>query len=149
MKSKRLFLVSCVARKQAGPVAAKELYTSTWFKFARQVVEKSSPHWFILSAKHGLVLPDEKICYYNKTLNTMRKIERKEWAECVFAELKPELSNYDQIVFFAGQKYREFLIKDLMDLSTNIRIPMEGLGIGKQLQWLKERLETGFHDNHK
>jgi hypothetical protein len=39
-------------------------------------------------------------------------------------------------VVFAGLRYREFLMEHLNQRWT-VEVPLEGLGIGKQLQWLK------------
>jgi Family of unknown function (DUF6884) len=64
-------LVSCVGLKQVNPAAAKDLYRSAWFINARSYAEGIGPDWFILSAKHGLVCPDDLIAPYEQTLNTM------------------------------------------------------------------------------
>ena len=49
----------------------------------------------------------------------------KQLAEC--ADLKQ-----DQFTFLAGEKYRKFLIPQI----SHVHVPMEGLPIGKQLQYL-------------
>ena len=41
----------------------------------------------------------------------------------------------DEFTFLAGEKYRKFLIPEL----SNVKIPMKGLKIGKQLQWLTKQ----------
>jgi hypothetical protein len=40
------------------------------------------------------------------------------------------------VVAFAGLRYREFLM-DYLKRRWMVEVPMEGLPIGKQLQWLK------------
>ena len=42
----------------------------------------------------------------------------------------------DEFVFLAGERYRQFLIPFL----KNYSIPMQGLKIGMQLQWLTKEL---------
>jgi hypothetical protein len=66
----------------------------------------------------------------------MRSNEIKEWSKKVINKLNSltDLKN-DEFTFLAGEKYRKFLIPEL----TNIKIPMKGLKIGKQLQWLKKQ----------
>ena len=76
-------LVSCVSVKGATPAAAKDLYQSSWFRKARLFVESIGSDWFILSAKHGLVHPDNMIAPYEHTLNTMGASERRDWARLV------------------------------------------------------------------
>ena len=68
----------------------------------------------------------------------MKKNERIDWSKNVIEKLK-DLTNFekDEFIFIAGIKYREFLIPKLM----NFKIPMKGLGFGKQLQWLKKNTE--------
>lgn len=63
-------LVSCVGTKRATPTPAKDLYQSDWFTKARTYA-KSIGSWFILSAKYGVVHPDEVIEPYEMTLNAM------------------------------------------------------------------------------
>lgn len=68
---KTLYLVSCVSRKSCDRSHAKDLYQSEWFKKARKFVECSDASWYILSAKHGLLHPDELVTPYEQTLNKM------------------------------------------------------------------------------
>ena len=133
----RLFLVSCVKTKGVGSAAAMDLYTSNWFRKARACVEKTGCPWRILSAKYGLVHPEEKILPYEKTLKTMRVKERRAWAERVLDGLGPCLDGVDTVVFFAGQRYREFLEPKLRERGLAVCVPMSGLRFGPQLAWLK------------
>ncbi len=138
--TKTIYLVSCVSRKQDGSHQAKELYTSDWFVKARALVEKTNEPWYILSAEYGLVNPETEIPNYNKTLNNMSVNERRRWASQVLNDLQSIIKTGDKVIFFAGQRYREFLIDPLIAMGVTVEIPMFGLQIGKQLQWMKERL---------
>lgn len=123
-------------------MAAKDLYVSQWFKKASSYAELISDRWFILSAKYGLIYPDQIIQPYDSSLITMSTKERKRWSERVSANLNIVVSSQDHVTFLAGLKYREYLIQPLKDLGCVISIPMEGLGIGQQLQWLNKQLEN-------
>lgn len=136
-----LCLVSCVGRKGQSPAPAKDLYLSDWFIKARRVVEMESWKWFVLSAKHGLLDPEESVAPYEKTLNTMSAEERRSWASETWQALEPHLAGVRSVVLFAGQKYREHLEPRLRDLRIEVQVPMEGLAIGEQLAWLKRRLD--------
>ncbi len=136
-----LCLVSCVKPKLRERAPARELYVSSWFRKARAVVEAEGRRWFILSAKCGLVDPDEVIEPYDKTLKDMPKNERVEWSREVMSALDPSLDGVDSVVIFAGEKYREFLAPKLRERGIAVRVPMEGLKIGEQLRWLNERLD--------
>ena len=135
-----LCLVSCVGRKGQSPAPAKDLYLSDWFIKARRVVEMESWKWFVLSAKHGLLDPEESVAPYEKTLNTMSAEERRSWASETWQALEPHLAGVRSVVLFAGQKYREHLEPRLRDLGIEVQVPMEGLAIGEQLAWFKRRL---------
>jgi uncharacterized protein DUF6884 len=135
---KKIVLLSCVSKKRQHKTKASDLYTSPLFRFALQYARNQKPDAvFILSAKYGLLDLDTEIEPYDITLNKMTSAQRKEWAKEVAAQLKKRADvEIDHFVFLAGQKYRENLISHI----GNYEIPMEGLGIGKQLQFLKRFL---------
>jgi hypothetical protein len=135
MNAQAIYLVSCVGKKRAEATQAKDLYASEWFFRARAFVERTGSPWFILSAKFGLVAPDQTIQPYEQTLNTMRRAERQAWAEQVQQQMERALPAGGRCVVFAGQRYREFLMDYLTQRYTT-DVPMEGLAIGKQLRWL-------------
>jgi hypothetical protein len=136
MKNDVCFLVSCVGKKRAQPAKARELYISDWFNKARAYVEARNAVWFILSAEHGLVNPDEVIAPYEKTLNDMGVAARRAWAARVISDMHVKLPDCEEIVVLAGARYREFVMDYLATRAKRVRVPMEGLGIGEQLSWL-------------
>jgi cytoplasmic iron level regulating protein YaaA (DUF328/UPF0246 family) len=117
-------------------MAAWDLYCSDLFEKARNFVERQGGRWFILSAKYGLVAPEEVIEPYNETLKDKTADERHRWASEVVEELKVHCPRGTTVVFLAGERYREFLVSALREFGTSIEIPMEGLRIGEQLSWL-------------
>ncbi|MCY3693523.1 MAG: hypothetical protein OXI54_00190 [Chloroflexota bacterium] len=131
---RRIYLVSCVSQKTPYRAPAQDLYTSSWFQKARAYVLKSGSPWFILSAEHGLVHPDDVLDPYEKTLNNMRAAERRAWAEKVQHQMETTLPDADEIVLFAGQRYREYIEPWLRGRFVSVQVPMQGLPIGKQLQ---------------
>ena len=52
-------------------------------------------------------------------------------------DIKKKIATPPTLVMFAGVRYRRFLYPSLRRYGYDIEIPMQGLGIGKQLQWLK------------
>jgi hypothetical protein len=136
----RFALISCTKLKKDYPCPAKDMYLeSQLFKKAVQYISKQNyDDWFILSAKYGLINKDTLIEPYDITLNNMNALQRKEWSKVVFAELiklEPQ-----QIDFYAGKKYREYLIPLLKNSGISCRIPLEGKGIGEQLKFYKDYL---------
>lgn len=131
-----VFLVSCVSQKRSEPALAKDLYVSALFTKARRYVEAGGGPWFILSAKYGLVAPDQVLDPYNETLNKMGVAERREWAKFVQSQMDQQLPNADRVVILAGKRYREFLMDYLTRRYRSVEIPMDRLKIGEQLHWL-------------
>lgn len=133
----KIILISCVSKKLSRQAKAKDLYISPLFKYALKYARLFKPHqMFILSAEYGLLNLNKRIKTYNKTLNTMPLEEIKEWAEDVITQLgrKTNLKK-DEFIFLAGEKYRRYLIPHI----TNFRVPLKGLSIGRQLQFLKRK----------
>jgi len=94
---------------------------------------------FILSAKYGLLKPDDVIAPYEKTLKTMNTSERSAWAANVLSRLCKEADlQEDKFIFLAGAPYRENLVHHI----RHYEVPMEGLSFGRQLQWLTERVSA-------
>lgn len=101
-----VFLVSCVGKKVSVPVRARDLYVSEWFARAREYIETSGSPWFILSAKYGLVSPDDVLEPYEQSLNQMKVDERHAWAARVQAQMEERLPKANRIVILAGRRYR-------------------------------------------
>jgi len=142
----RVVLISCVSTKLDTKAKAKDLYISPLFRMNYAYAESLNPSAiYILSAKYGLLDPDTVVEPYNETLNTMKSVQVKDWALDVIdqAEGKIDFRN-DEIIFLAGERYRKFL----MPLCRNVKVPLEGLGIGKQLGWLKKKLDSIKRKEH-
>lgn len=73
---------------------------------------------------------------YEKTLNRMGVRDRREWARGVLSDLIPQIDEAESVCLLAGQRYREHLEPALRERGINVIVPMAGMGIGKQLQWL-------------
>ncbi len=138
--ARKIALVACVSRKNSMQMPARDLYISDWFRKASAYATRVADEWYILSAKYGLVAPDTVIEPYDETLNRMPAAARRAWAERVSKELSQVLRPGDQVMLLAGIKYRENLIGPIREMGCSVEIPMEGLGIGKQLRWLKQQL---------
>jgi cytoplasmic iron level regulating protein YaaA (DUF328/UPF0246 family) len=142
MMNEKVVFVSCVSKKEEQPQPAGKLYISSWFKKAAAFARREGDRWYILSAKHGLLPPPKVIAPYDVTLNNMKAPERRAWAEKVVTQIKSYTNPDDELVFLAGNRYREYLVEPLREAGYKISIPMEGLRIGEQLSWLNERIQT-------
>jgi hypothetical protein len=121
-----VYLVSCVFEKRPTATRARDLYTSDWFLKARNYVERTGAPWYILSAEHGLLSPDEVVAPYERTLNTMPIEARRRWAERVLAQLSLSVPLARHFTFLAGARYREFLGDLLASVGCCAAIRMRG-----------------------
>jgi hypothetical protein len=134
MAMKKIILISCVSQKLPYQSKAKDLYVSSLFKKCLAYAYILKPDAiYILSAKYGLLDLETVIDPYNQTLNSMSAAENRSWARNVIQQLSKVADlKQDHFVFLAGNNYR----KNLLPLISSYEIPMEGLGIGRQLQFL-------------
>jgi len=140
---KTLGLLSCTKRKKDYPCKASEMYSaSDLFRKAYAYCTKKYDNVAILSAKYGLLLPDEEFEPYNVTLNNMSIDQVKKWSDQVFEQflVKIELNGLGKVYFHAGKRYRQYLIPILEKMNIKCEEPLQNLGIGRQLAWYKIHL---------
>jgi hypothetical protein len=133
-------LISCVSQKVEVKSLARDMYISALFKKSLKYVETilKPNKCFILSAKYGLLPLDKEIEPYNCTLLKMTRQEKSTWADKVWVQLQGECDTAkDKFIFLAGTTYYEELIPRL----KYYEVLMEGLTIGRRLQWLNAHLK--------
>jgi hypothetical protein len=139
-KGTRVGLVGCAAQKLQRPAPAREIYVSQLFKKASAYAEATCDRWYILSAKHGLISPDEIIEPYDMRLGTRdpNSPPIHQWADWVRKQLAAELADVPgaTLVALAGVQYQTVL----RPCQWPFEIPMQGLGIGQQLGFLTTEL---------
>ncbi|MGP4069743.1 DUF6884 domain-containing protein [Halobacillus sp. B29] len=133
----KIALISCTKLKANYPCSAREMYqNSPLFKKGVSFIEqKNYDEWFVLSANYGLLKQDDVIEPYDVTLNDMKSLERKKWADLVLKQIDYLQLHLEQIDFYAGRKYREHLIPIIEQKGINCCVPLQGKGIGEQLQF--------------
>ncbi|MEM8519520.1 DUF6884 domain-containing protein [Janthinobacterium sp. CAN_S7] len=137
----RVYLVACSAGKvRADLVLARDLYNSQLFTLARRYAERSGDPWFILSAKYGLLDPAQLVTPYDESLNDKRTVERAAWGLLVEAQIKQLVCRNSDLIMLAGRAYRDPLQHRLEAQGHKVIVPMEGMAIGKQLQFLTRSL---------
>lgn len=129
--------ISCVSKKKTYKAKAKELYISDLFKKSLMYSLKHYDKTYILSAKYGLLEIDDIIEPYNLTLNKFTEIQKKRWSYNVLKKIDKVINPNDIIYWHCGLNYRKYISIKLKNIQ---HIPLVGLGIGKQLQWYKNRL---------
>ena len=121
-------LVACCKTKAPTARRARDLYCSALFKKSVAYLEPRVDGWAVLSALHGVVLPDQVVEPYELTLNTMPARARSAWAAKVSAELRAKWPGARFIVI-AGRNYRD-------GLNVEMDVPFAGLELGELLSAL-------------
>lgn len=136
-----LLVQSCSNRKRTAdaPLPALDLYDGYFYR-----IIKNSPYGSaegpnvdlrILSAKHGLLLPDDKIAAYDRTMDSERAAEiRTEVVDSLTETVRT--NEYDSVVINLGQPYQVAItgLEDAIDVPV---VVIEGSGIGEKGQRLK------------
>jgi hypothetical protein len=99
--------------------------------------------WYILSAKHHLLEPDEEIDPYEQTLNNANAMERKEWSQIVFANLESRTSPEDTVIVVAGERYCHYLVPLIEARGNQVERPTKGYSMGRIPGRLRELISRG------
>ena len=131
-------LVSCGRAKRSGPSRAADLYTSDGFRKRRAIAEDAGGSWFILSAEHGLVSPDEWLAPYDLALVSAPADYRVAWGQWVTARLAYKTGGLrgKSILVLAPSSYSSAILSQLLAAGATIEDPLAGLRPGEQGAWL-------------
>jgi hypothetical protein len=137
----RVGLVGCVRQQAARRAAAQDLFVSPLFRARRTYVERTCGRWYVLSALHGLVAPDEELAPYDLKLKGLSQAERRAWSERVLTQLEAELGALKGLTFeiHAGASYtNEGLVRGLRARGAAVELPAVGLGEAQELAFYHE-----------
>ena len=158
-----LVIVSCGGNKIRGeegvlapPIPAKDVYTSTYFKWNRQYAEKFGRHWCILSAHYGFMAPDwlmprlYNASWSKSAIRKMKKEGKKINPSMRCEDIRQQASLGHpikflpamEIVVLGGKEYTQ-RVKFAVDSIKGMQLlnPLDGLGIGLQIQAVKNAVE--------
>jgi hypothetical protein len=136
-----LLLVSCVKKKRSVPAFAKDLYISPLFVAERRYAEARAAPWYILSAKYGLVGPEEWIEPYALYLPDTTATYRSAWGKHVVDRLVDLTGPLDGVIveIHARRTYLDAVSGPLRTSGGRIVAPLSGLPFGARLSWYKAR----------
>ena len=104
-----VIVIGCGKNKRKIAARASELYTSTRFKISKEIAANLNAVYFVLSAKHGLIGPDEVVEPYDVDIHDLSAEEKKSWARSVLAQM--QYSGVDQkFVLLAEKSYVEHVV---------------------------------------
>jgi hypothetical protein len=140
-------LVACSKQKLDRQARARDLYTSPLFQKSLSYAGRiATPGYvFILSAKHGLVRPDQELEPYDLTLSEFEDWELADWAHVIGIQLEDALDfdplqganqwHRHRVVLLASELY----LPQLPEIAA-VERPLGRMQIGERLSWLNAQI---------
>ena len=153
-RMKHLVIVGCGKTKRPVVSEARDLYTGQLFQYARRYAERFGDCWRIVSARYGLLHPRAQIEPYDDSLTGKRQQLLRAWGAGVQADLIAAFHAMDikakhgqwldppAVVLLAGKDYIEPMLRWTFLASGRVHIetPLDGMGIGQRIAWLKRQV---------
>jgi hypothetical protein len=138
-----IVLVGCSGSKTTEPAPAAELFTGTAFRKAKELARAAGVPWYVISAKFGLLHPDEFIAPYDVYLPDQSGRYRAAWGRWVVAQIAERHELRGAVIeAHAGRAYCEPLVEPLTEVGASLFQPLAGLGLGKRLSWYSHAAPT-------
>lgn len=147
---RRLCVTPCGSAKiwkrhpEAGPMPAHQVYVGTFARACQAYAQTFfDDDWVILSAKYGLLLPNDTVPGdYNVSFNQ----PSTEWitvSELQQQVKEKKLDTFNEIVVVAGKNYAD-IVQSAFGPVPTYRFPLRGCsGMGHMIQRLNEAVRTG------
>lgn len=136
-----LHLVSGGSRQRPMADAARDLYDGLWFRSARALAEQGGGPWFILSARHGVLHPEERVQPYADRLEGRSAAAMRAWTGLVTARMEQLLPEADRIVLLCDREPPPELVRWLQVRCPEVEIPLAGLTIAAQVLHMTRALD--------
>ncbi|HET7580020.1 MAG TPA: hypothetical protein VFK33_12135 [Bacillales bacterium] len=139
----KIGLLATARKKRSYPAPVVEFYTSPLFRKSVQYAFQNYDRIYFYNAKDGLLQPEQIMEPYDVSIKTFTLEEKKEWAQGVVSAFR-YFESPEQITVYlhGGYVYRKFLQPELTRYGFHFRVPLKGLGIGKQLSWYDEHIKS-------
>jgi len=133
-------LISCSKTKGDHRDLARNMYASPLYRKSVIVAENWGLSFSILSAKYGLLDPDETIEPYNLTLKGASKQFKSEWAHRVDKQIRGLVDRKKWLIVLAGDDYFAPLTEAGADDPLKFLAPMQGISLGNRLVFLNQSI---------
>lgn len=131
-------LISCSKSKGGHRDLARNMYVSPLYRKSVMVAEGWGLPFSILSAKHGLLDPEETIEPYDLTLKGASKRFKLDWAHKVDEQIRRSIDRKKRLIVLAGDDYYAPLIEAGIKDPLDYFAPMRGLSLGNRLVFLNQ-----------
>ena len=140
MEESTIALVSCGKRKSDSPCCAKDMYNSARFQGFKTILETFDLPWYIMSAKYGLLSPDDEISPYDMCLTNCTAEYRKKWAESILKKLQ----NYPTATAFSVMANNDYS-RDIVPLLEKAGFVVEAPFLGREEEYVAQYIENAAH----
>lgn len=123
-------VIACGSKKRNHPAPARDMYVGSLFKNARRAAESTGLPWYIMSAKYGILRPDDIIEPYDMTYGKTTGKQPGEIAQQL-ASLNVALPVWGLV----PARYADVLRAAIG--SSSVRTPLRGLSMGMQQRAFK------------
>lgn len=124
---KDVYIISCTKNKKSNVDCAGSIYKSANYTNAKRFSIKHSDVWLILSAKYGLLMPDEIISKYDLNIIDCSYEYTRKWADDVISRINNLCDKDDRIFIFATNEYSSKIVDRIEEVSPKILLPYSRL----------------------
>lgn len=132
-----IVLIGCGKKKNNIECEAQYMYIGDFFITCLNYAKTFNCPIYILSAKYGLLSLNTVILPYNKTLNTMNCEESLCWSKYVKKQFDENHLKDQKAIFLCGENYYKYLL----DYFKEYELPLKGLRMGYQIQYMKSKMK--------
>ncbi|MGH2487333.1 MAG: DUF6884 domain-containing protein [Ktedonobacterales bacterium] len=137
-------LVVAPGRQRAGVMRASESYSrSPLFRRACDYCQRGRDEWHILSARHGLLSPQQVIGADELAFSILSPDERREWARRTATQLVARCERSGEDIVFVLYGPRQY-VRLLQRAAPCLRfeLPLAGVTARERARWFDERLRV-------
>lgn len=139
-KTKPFFIVGCSKKKRKENSKAQNLYISTRFELSKKIAIRFGSDWAILSAKHGLLSPDEVIKPYDLSIKKLTNADKERWKKNLIKKLLQIVKNSQTIIFLGDNDYFNVIEKTIQKLGYQTHNVFKNIDHKYRVHWLKKKL---------
>ena len=122
-------LAQCTGQKRGEIAPAKWLYDESDYFVKQRRYARTADEWYIQSAEHGLVEPEQVLEPYNTHAKDLD--EPNQWAKEIAVDLS-EKHGCATVEILGGRVYADPLRPELEARGFRVLEPLDGLGIGER-----------------
>lgn len=143
-----VIIIGCGRHKKDHPTFARDLYSSKRFNTSKEIAKNIDADYFILSAKHGLITPNQIIEPYDFEISELNKKEKDYWADSILKLIR-DSKNGATVTILAEDSYTDIIkSRNEPHYNVNIKTPFSKLLPEQIPLWLDcaEKLSIRIRD---